>query len=40
MNINDDLKNFTKALTAWIEDDPDIAALVMKAPFVSRAPIC
>jgi ArsR family transcriptional regulator len=27
-------------LTAWLEDDPEIAALVMKAPFVSRAQIC
>jgi hypothetical protein len=27
-------------LTAWLEDDPEIAALVMKEPFVSRAQIC
>jgi ArsR family transcriptional regulator len=27
-------------LTAWLEDDPEIAALVMKVLFVSRAQIC
>jgi ArsR family transcriptional regulator, arsenate/arsenite/antimonite-responsive transcriptional repressor len=27
-------------LTAWLEDDPEIAALVTKAPLVSRAQIC
>lgn len=27
-------------LTAWLEDDPEIAALAMKAPFVSRQQIC
>jgi len=27
-------------LTAWLEDDPEIAALAIKAPFVSRAQIC
>jgi ArsR family transcriptional regulator, arsenate/arsenite/antimonite-responsive transcriptional repressor len=27
-------------LTAWLEDDPEIEALVAKAPFVSRAQIC
>jgi len=27
-------------LTAWLEDDAEIAALVMQAPFVSREQIC
>jgi ArsR family transcriptional regulator len=27
-------------LTAWLEEDSEIAALVMKAPFVSREQIC
>jgi ArsR family transcriptional regulator, arsenate/arsenite/antimonite-responsive transcriptional repressor len=27
-------------LTAWLEEDPEIAALVIKAPFVSREQIC
>jgi ArsR family transcriptional regulator, arsenate/arsenite/antimonite-responsive transcriptional repressor len=27
-------------LTAWLEDDPEIAALAIKAPFVSREQIC
>lgn len=27
-------------LTAWLENDPEIAALAMKAPFVSREQIC
>jgi len=27
-------------LTAWLEDDPEIEALIMKAPFVSREQIC
>jgi len=27
-------------LTAWLEDDPEIAALAMKAPLVSREQIC
>ena len=27
-------------LAAWLENDPEIAALAKKAPFVSRAQIC
>ena len=27
-------------LTAWLENDPEIAAIVKKVPFVSRAQIC